>query len=198
MHTEKFLEKHKLLLKKREEERLNRIRVKEEKKQITYLKKLEKNRKRYEILKKENSEKYESYLLYQKKYREANKKNVDHLFSDCAKVYFKGQKRHHYVSKSGEVFSSTGIKNKCSVRQNGYVQVSSGEFLHRIIWKAFNGEIPEGMEIDHIIPLKNGGTNALSNLRLATHKDNCNNPISVENYKKHNKNVDRSYLKRYF
>lgn len=198
MHTEKFLEKHKLLLKKREEERLNRIRIKEEKKQITYLKNLEKKKERYELLKKENSEKYESYLLYLKKYRKANKKNVDHLFSDCAKVYFKGQKKHHYVNKSGEVFSSTGRKIKCSAGRNGYVQVSTGELLHRIIWKAFNGEIPEGMEIDHIIPIKDGGTNDLSNLRILTHKQNCNNPKSIENYKKHNKNVDRSYLKKNF
>ena len=54
---------------------------------------------------------------------------------------------------------------------------------HRYKWEFFNGKIPEGMEIDHIIPVRNGGTNKLSNLRLVTRKENLNNPISIENQK---------------
>lgn len=198
VHTEKFLEKHRMLLKKREEERLDKIRLREEKKEITRLKKIERRREKYEEMKNENSGKYASYLTYLKEYRKINKKNIDDLMTDCVKVYFKGQKRHHYVNKSGEVFNSAGKKINGYIGANGYIQVSSNELLHRVIWKAFNGEIPEGYEIDHIIPIKNGGTNELSNLRLVTHKENCNNPKSVENYKKHNKNVDRSYLKKNF
>lgn len=55
-------------------------------------------------------------------------------------------------------------------------------FLEHIIkWEFFNGEIPEGMEIDHIIPVRNGGTNKLDNLRLVTRKENANNPMSIIN-----------------
>ena len=54
---------------------------------------------------------------------------------------------------------------------------------HRAKWYFFNGDIPEGYEIDHIIPIRNGGTNKLSNLRMVTHKENCNNPLSIINQK---------------
>lgn len=57
-------------------------------------------------------------------------------------------------------------------------------FVHKLVWETFVGEIPEGLEIDHIIPIKNGGTNKLSNLRCVTHPENCRNPISVDNYKR--------------
>ena len=48
-------------------------------------------------------------------------------------------------------------------------------------WEYFNGRIPEGMEIDHIIPISMGGTNKLSNLRLVTRKENHNNPLTRKN-----------------
>lgn len=54
-------------------------------------------------------------------------------------------------------------------------------YEHVAKWEFFNGKIPEGFEIDHIIPIKNGGTNRLSNLRLVTHPENLNNPISFKN-----------------
>ena len=49
---------------------------------------------------------------------------------------------------------------------------------HIAKWEYFNGEIPEGMEIDHIIPISNGGTNKLSNLRLLSHCDNNRNELT--------------------
>lgn len=60
-------------------------------------------------------------------------------------------------------------------------------FRHDLIWYYFNGEIPEGMEIDHIIPVKDGGDpKALSNLRLVSHRDNMNNPYTVERLRQAN------------
>lgn len=53
---------------------------------------------------------------------------------------------------------------------------------HTAKWEYFNGKIPEGMEIDHIIPISNGGTNKLSNLRLCTHADNNRNELSRKNH----------------
>lgn len=52
---------------------------------------------------------------------------------------------------------------------------------HVAKWEYFNGEIPDGLQIDHIIPIKNGGTNKLANLRLATPKENSNNELSRKN-----------------
>lgn len=55
---------------------------------------------------------------------------------------------------------------------------------HNMKWEFFNGEIPEGMVIDHIIPIKNGGTNKLSNLRCVTIIENANNPLTKKNISK--------------
>lgn len=72
--------------------------------------------------------------------------------------------------------------------RHGYIQVGLKKegkrkvfYVYRLVWEAFNGRVPEGMEIDHIIPILNGGTDELSNLRCVTHKANCNNPLSIEN-----------------
>ena len=44
--------------------------------------------------------------------------------------------------------------------------------VHRLVWMAFNGEIPEGYEINHINEDKTD--NRLENLSLMSHKDNIN------------------------
>ena len=55
-------------------------------------------------------------------------------------------------------------------------------FLEHVVkWEYFNGKIPEGLEIDHIIPIMNGGTNKLSNLRLVTRQENLNNELTLLN-----------------
>lgn len=61
------------------------------------------------------------------------------------------------------------------------------QFEHIMKWEYFNGEVPEGYEIDHIIPIMNGGTNKLSNLRCVTHRENCNNENSFMNKSKSHK-----------
>lgn len=51
--------------------------------------------------------------------------------------------------------------------------------IHRLVWEAFNGKIPEGMEIDHINTIRSDCR--LSNLRCVTHKENCNNQTTKMN-----------------
>jgi len=58
-------------------------------------------------------------------------------------------------------------------------------YVHRLIWITFNGEMPKGYEIDHINCIRDD--NRLENLRLVTHKKNCNNPKTLENYSMANK-----------
>lgn len=71
--------------------------------------------------------------------------------------------------------------------------------VHKIVYIAFNGEIPKGYEIDHINGIKTD--NRLENLRCVTHKDNVYNPITFEKFlksikteeflKKHRENSDK-------
>lgn len=44
--------------------------------------------------------------------------------------------------------------------------------VHRLVWSAFNGQIPQGYEINHID--ENPSNNRLENLNLMTHKENIN------------------------
>ena len=63
--------------------------------------------------------------------------------------------------------------NKRTVRQ----RCTLGR-IHRLVWEAFNGPIPKGLEIDHIDT--DGTNNRLDNLRLVTHTENMNNPLSKQ------------------
>ena len=44
--------------------------------------------------------------------------------------------------------------------------------VHRLIYEVFNGQIPEGYEINHLD--ERPVNNRLENLNLVTHKENCN------------------------
>lgn len=84
------------------------------------------------------------------------------------------------VFKSGVVINpATGrrLGSKALAKAGGYHRVSyvykgikRGIYLHRLIWLAFKGLIPKGLQINH----KNGNksNNRLSNLELATNSQN--------------------------
>lgn len=94
------------------------------------------------------------------------------------------------VRNDGIIVSKTFGRSLTGTKWNGYLTVSlktvEGQFLffkyHRVIWYYFNGEIPEGMEIDHINGIRDD--NRLENLRLVTHTENVNNPITKERMRK--------------
>ena len=83
-----------------------------------------------------------------------------------------------FVDENGNVFRKT--KNglvPCSLCKNrcGYLTVRVDnkrlrKFVHRVVWEAFNGEVPEGFELDHINAKRDD--NHLDNLRLVTHSEN--------------------------
>jgi hypothetical protein len=56
-------------------------------------------------------------------------------------------------------------------------------YLHRLLYSCFVGDIT-GLEIDHWDTNKEN--NDLDNLRAVSHQSNCNNPNSIERYKKAN------------
>lgn len=77
--------------------------------------------------------------------------------------------------KAGEVVTGKAV--------NGYLRVGYGGrryFAHRVIWELFNGEIPEGSQIDHINGIRDD--NRIDNLRLATNEQNSWNKLGVKGY----------------
>lgn len=91
---------------------------------------------------------------------------------------------NYSASNLGNIRNSNKVLKK-SVKRNGYEYVVinvdgkwKGKYVHRLVWEVFNGPIPEGYEINHIDEDKSN--NALSNLELVTHKQNCNHGTKVE------------------
>ena len=90
------------------------------------------------------------------------------------------------ASNQGEVYSCPrkgtkgGIRKKTLCEANGgyeLMRLSNGEktetkLVSHIIWEAFNGPIPEGMEINHKDECKTN--NNLENLELVDRRTNCN------------------------
>lgn len=87
-----------------------------------------------------------------------------------------------------EIDQYGNVKNKISgkikkfyIRDNGYCTIhlinNVGEtkhcYIHRLLFTAHSGIIPNGYEIDHID--RNRANNKLENLRLLKHKDNVRN-----------------------
>ena len=98
--------------------------------------------------------------------------NIDTPVGRCIKYYKNGKTRElNQTCKNGRVFWSMTRDGK--------------EFFWQAArWIAFTypelvqNEYFEGAEIDHITPLRDGGTNYPSNLRWVTHKENMNNNLT--------------------
>ena len=58
--------------------------------------------------------------------------------------------------------------------------------VHRLVWSAFNGQIPENMQVNHINEVKSN--NRLENLNLMTCKENINWGTGIE--RSHNKQIN--------
>lgn len=86
----------------------------------------------------------------------------------------------YQISNNGTVLNiKRGTVLKQQISNCGYVRVclsKNGQpkkySVHRLVWSAFNGEIPEGMQINHINEDKLD--NRLVNLNMLTPQENLN------------------------
>ena len=162
--------------------------INQNQKNIDYhVRQVEKLKEKIEILKemvKNGSEYTYNHFKNLLEKRKAVKKHLE----DKLYVEYKVGDKTFYITDEGEVYSEAR-KYKTWRQSNGYqmVQVNKAvKYLHRLVWEAFYGQIPHGMEIDHINT--NRDDNHLDNLRMVTSKENKNNPITIEHYKISNRN----------
>lgn len=93
-----------------------------------------------------------------------------------------GYSNYEIYPETGQVFSYTSKKylkfdtcargNRCKCTLINDENKKIKWFVHRLIWTVVNGEIPEGMQINHND--ENTQNNSISNLSLMTAKENCN------------------------
>ena len=77
------------------------------------------------------------------------------------------------IHPDGSVIGKRGAMLSPSDNGLGYFRVpiaGKHRMIHRLVWEAFNGEIPAGLQVDHVDGDKSN--NALSNLRLVTASEN--------------------------
>lgn len=117
----------------------------------------------------------------------------------------KGYEGVYSVNENGEIKREPHIaKNKngfMSIKErackpfktyHGYMRValskggkSKSHYVHRIVFEAFCGDIPQGYEINHID--ENKCNNNISNLELCTHIQNSNYGTRNERISKNNR-----------
>ena len=122
--------------------------------------------------------------------------NRDYLL-DClaynhvsGELTWKKRPRSHFSTDRGyNTFYSQKVGRKTGCRSETkdglfYLKVAINKKLylaHRLAWIIYHGEIPAGMEIDHID--HNGENNAIDNLRLVTSSENKQNRTMVSTNK---------------
>lgn len=104
------------------------------------------------------------------------------------------------ASSNGYIINKQGRPLVGSENGKGYCQHQikinnrvKSYYTARLIYEAFNGKIPEGLEIDHIDG--DPRNNKLENLRAVTHKENMNNPVTKARMKGHKRRFQVMYEK---
>lgn len=123
--------------------------------------------------------------LNQFKFSVASPKKID-INEDYGKIA-QFRDTPYYATETGKILNmSKKIEMKPSKSGNYYrfnaaYGINKKILVHRAVWEAFNGPIPEGLDIDHIDG--DPSNNSLSNLQAISHS---------ENIKK--RNIDYSYV----
>ena len=95
------------------------------------------------------------------------------------------------IKKDGTIWSKHYNKMLGCVKGQGYsivrlccIDGKKRDFLiHRVIAYVFIPNPHNKPEVDHIIPISEGGTNEVSNLRWVTSSENSKNPITLKKNK---------------
>jgi len=97
---------------------------------------------------------------------------MDNQQGSLCKYYKKGI----WVCENGEVY---GAKEKLlsTPTSGGYLRLTDGKSLHRLVYQMFKGKIPAKSAINH----KDGNkaNNAIENLECVTHKENMRHSVRV-------------------
>ena len=100
------------------------------------------------------------------------------------------------VSQSKKKYLQVRLYNEENKRDNKGKKIGKLFYVHRLVWEAFVGEIPEDKEIDHIDD--NPHNNNLNNLRLIGRTQNVlkhYNKKTITYLRPHRKEVIRDYIK---
>lgn len=90
-------------------------------------------------------------------------------------LVYRYDKKNDRLVLANQHYANNGYLVHTEKKDNKSINV----LIHRLVWETFNGEIPQGYEIDHINTIRDD--NRLENLLLTTHKDNCNNKQTLIN-----------------
>lgn len=111
-----------------------------------------------------------------------------------------GYEGFYEVSNLGRVASLNyyGVKGKRKIIpqkrfRTGYMYVylfGKAKMVHKLVYEAFKGIIPKEKEIDHLYGDRTD--NRLWMLDCKTHKQNCNNPVTVERNSKSHKGLKKN------
>lgn len=122
----------------------------------------------------------------------SEKKNTRHFHAGKQRKTFDGVEFVEVAKSNGKVFVSEDGRVITARKptpwlgsvdpSTGYVKISIANkpaYVHRIVFEVLTGtEIPDDREIDHVDTTRTN--NRLSNLRIVTRAENCQNPITVE------------------
>ena len=120
---------------------------------------------------------------------------------------------NYYIYDDGRIYNIKSKKYlKPTYTNEKYLRITLNDnnkkrktfMVHRVIYEAFNGPIPEKLQIDHINGIRDD--NRLVNLRLFTNKENCQNRHHLDIYKevdkqrslKENNEKVKEYKKKYY
>ena len=112
--------------------------------------------------------------------------------------------REYPVHRYGKL-TTLRIKEKTVITEKGkYYQLTVDKkhwYLHQLVALAFPeicGEYFEGADVDHIIPINQGGGNEATNLHFCTRKENLNNPNRIKQSEEEKKKLNRERVYKYF